>query len=160
MKAMTMLDRCRNAESDMRRLRQRIQQRREAAECITPKVDAIGGGRGTSDPDKIATLVAAINELEAELKAREQARRVEAAAACALLDALPEYESAVLHQFYVQRAKVSSIAKKLRFTEGYIRKLKAEGEKLLGVLPSADVDKTLPAWYLREYPEIKFSKRI
>jgi DNA-directed RNA polymerase specialized sigma24 family protein len=153
MKAITILIRCRSGEGELRRIRQRIQQRREAAECITPRMDNVGGGRGTSEPDKIAAFVAAITELEAELNAREQARLAEVAAACVLLDALPESESAVLYQYYVKRQKAHAIAKKLGFTEGYIRKLKADGERLLEATPPEAVASALPAWYLRERPE-------
>lgn len=153
MKAITILKRCRDAEQDMRRIRQRIQQRREAAESVTQRVDAIGGGRGTAEPDKIAAFVAAITELDADLKAREQARRVEVAAACVLLDCLPENESAVLHQFYIKHLTIPAIAHKLGFTEGYIRKLKMTGEHLMDELPRETVLSALPGWYLRERPE-------
>ena len=150
MKAITILARCRNADSEIRRIQQRIRQRREAAESVTPKMDAIGGGRGTSEPDKIAAFVAAIVELEQRLEAREQARRVEVVAACVLLEALPENESAVLHQYYIQRQKVPGIAHKLGYTEGYIRKLKSEAERMLDEVPESRVAGLLPAWYIRE----------
>ena len=120
MRAITILQRCREAEQDLRRIRQRIERRREAAESVTPRINA-GGGRSTAESDKIAAFVAAITELEADLRGREQARRVEVAAACVLLDCLPENESAVLHQFYIKRQKIPAIARKLGFTEGYIR---------------------------------------
>ena len=84
MRAITILQRCRDAEQDLRRIRQRIERRREAAESVTPRINA-GGGRSTAEPDKIAAFVAAITELEADLRGREQARRVEVAAACVLL---------------------------------------------------------------------------
>ncbi|MEG0742725.1 MAG: hypothetical protein RR521_10875 [Clostridia bacterium] len=153
MKAITIFERCRSAEGDMRRIRQRIEQRREAAENITPKMDAIGGGHGTTEPDKIAAFVAAISELEAELQAREQEHRVETAAACILLDSLPGRVSMVLHLYYVRGVKPSAISSKMRFCESYIRKMKAEGEELLAGIAPANVDATLPTWYLREYPE-------
>lgn len=150
MKAITILARCRNADSEIRRIKQRIEQRREAAESVTPRMDAIGGGRGTSEPDKIAAFVAAIDELERRLEAREQARRVEVVAACVLLETLPETESAVLHQYYIQHQKVPGIARKLGYTEGYIRKLKAQAERMLDEVPEARVVQALPAWYMRE----------
>ncbi len=89
MKGMTVLKRCRAAEGDMARIRLRIQRRREAMECITPRMD-VTGSRSTAEPDKMGAFVAAITELEADLKARELARSAEVAAACVLLDALPE----------------------------------------------------------------------
>lgn len=152
MRAITILQRCRDAEQDLRRIRQRIERRREAAESVSPRINA-GGGRSTAEPDKIAAFVAAITELEADLRGREQARRVEVAAACVLLDGLPENESAVLHQFYIKRQKIPAIARRLGFTEGYIRKLKTMGERMLDELPQETVRGALPCWYIREYPE-------
>ena len=81
MKGMTVLKRCRAAEGDMARIRLRIQRRREAMECITPRMD-VTGSRSTAEPDKMGAFVAAITELEADLKARELARSAEVAAAC------------------------------------------------------------------------------
>ena len=147
MKAMTVLTRCRNAEGDKRRIRQRIAQRRDAMACISPRMDATGGGRGTAEPDKIGAFVAAVDALERELKLREQAQSVEIAAACTLLDTLPASESAVLHEYYVKHGKVPAIAKRLGYSESYARKLKAEGERMLDELPENVVAAALPAWY-------------
>ena len=145
MKAMTILTRCRAAEADMRRIRQKIRQRQEAAECITPLLDDTGGGHGgNSEPDRIGTLACAITELEAALQEREKALRVELAAVCVFLDTLDETESAVLHNYYVTRLNVGAIAAKLQYTEGYIRKLKPEAEKKLDLLDDATVRAALP----------------
>ena len=149
MKATTILSRCRNAEADMRRLKQRIQQRREAAECITPTLDGVGGGRGAGGPDKIGALVAGIDELERKLRAREEARNVEVAAACVLLDTLPGSESAVLHAYYIRRDKMEAVAKRMGLSDGYARTLKADADQQLDSLSDEQVAATLPAWYFR-----------
>ena len=83
---------------------------------------------------------------------RRRARAL-GAAACVLLDALPEGESSVLHAYYVKRLKMPAIAKRMGYTEGYIRKLKKEGENLMDALPADTVAACLPAWYIRERPE-------
>ena len=151
MKAMTILTRCRNAEADERRIRQRISQRRDAIACMTPRINAIGGGRGTSETDKIGAFVAAVTELEERLRLRQQAHSVEIAAVCTLLDVLPEAESSIVHEFYVKGAKIPSIAKRLGYSESYARKLKADAEKHLSEIPESTVASALPAWYLQEY---------
>ena len=46
-----------------------------------------------------------------------------------------------------------AIAKRMGYTEGYIRKLKKEGENLMDALPVDTVAACLPAWYIRERPE-------
>ncbi len=150
MKAVTILKRCRSAEADKRRIRQRIQQRREAMVCVTPRLDAAGGGRGASDGDKMTAYVSAIDDLEQALYQREQERMAEVAAACALLDMLPAAESAVLHKYYVLGAKLPGIAQELSYTEGYVRNLKCDGERLLEALPEQRVLTVLPHWYTHE----------
>lgn len=151
MKAMTILQRCRSAEADKRRIRQQIARRRDAITCITPRMDGDGGGHAAAEQDKIGAFVEAVDELERRLKLREQAQSVEIAAACALLDALPENEGAVLHQYYVRRSKITAIAARLGYSEGHTRRLKAEGERLLDALPDSAVDAALPAWYAQRY---------
>lgn len=154
MKAITILERCRDAEGDMRRIRQRIQQRREASECITPKPGSSEGrGRAPAEPDKIASIVASIDELENDLAKREQARRAEVSAACALIDMLPESISTVMHKHYVKRQKTFAIAKRMGYSEGYIRKLKAKGEQLLGEISQGTIMATLPDWYAEQWPD-------
>lgn len=156
MKAMTILTRCRAAEADMRRLRQRIRQRREAAESITPVTTDTGSRQPSNgEPDRLAVLLCAITELEAALEAREKARRVEVAAVCVYLDTLEETESTVIHRYYVTRLKVSAIAAEMNFTEGYIRRLKVEAERKLDALSDADVRAALPPWYLKESGDAK-----
>lgn len=149
MKASTILNRCRNAEADKRRIRQRIAQRRDAIACITPRADTVGGGRGASEPDKIGAFVAAVAELEERLKQRQQAHSVEIAVACTLLDTLPEAESAILHEYYVKGGKIPGIAKRLGYSESYARKLKSDAERHLDEVPESSVAAALPAWYLQ-----------
>ncbi len=151
MKAMTILTRCRNAEVDERRIRQRISQRRDAIACMTPRMNTVGGGRSTSEPDKIGAFVAVVTELEGRLKLRQQAHSVEIAAACTLLDTLPASESTILHEYYVKCGKVPSIAKRLGYSESYTRKLKSDAEKHLDEIPESVVTAALPAWYMQEY---------
>lgn len=149
MKAIMILTRCRNAERDERRIRQQIAQRREAMESVTPNMDAVGGGHGSAQSDKMAALVAQIDELERELKQRQKEHRVEVVAGCTLLDRLPEGESAVLHKYYLMREKVEAIANGLGYTAGYVRNLKSDGERLLQNMPDNVVDALLPDWYGR-----------
>lgn len=152
MKGMTILKRCRNAQNDIDHIQQRILRRRDAMECITQQLSATGS-RASGDHDKIGDFVADLTKLEADMKKRELAHSVEVAAVCVLLDNLPENESSVLHAYYVKRMKTQAIAKRMKYTEGYIRKLKKEGERLIDDLPAEKVAASLPGWYLREIPD-------
>ena len=110
MNAMTILKRCRAAKSDIGRLLQRIEQRRDVLDSLSaPQADPNGGSRGTGDKDKIGKILADIDELEREVEARKE-----------------------------------------KYTAGYVRKTKRNGEQLLEMLSPERVDSVLPAWYLRE----------
>ena len=151
MEAITILKRCRAAAGDIRRLTQRIQQRRDAMTSISaPQADPNGGSHGPSDPDKIGRMLAEIDTLERSLEARKQARTVERAAACVLLDKLPELESDVLHGYYIRMESTASIARRLQYQDSYLRKVKINGEKALKELTADQVAAALPSWYLRE----------
>lgn len=151
MEAITILERCRNAAGDIRRMTQSIRQRREALYSISPsQADPNGGSRSQGDQDKIGKLLADIDALETSLKARKQTRPVELAAACVLLDQLPELESEVLHSYYIKHEETPGIAKRKKYQESYIRKVKNRAEKALAELTPEQVAATLPAWYLRE----------
>jgi len=152
MKAMTILTRCRRAEDDLRRIQQRIQQRREAAESVVPKTDRVGA-RGAAHPDWMGENLAAVSEQEARLTARERAYMAEVDAVCLILDRLTETESAVLYQFYINRQKAAYIAKKQGFSEGYVRKIKADAERAIEAIPEEWVETVVPKWYCEEWPE-------
>ena len=77
-------------------------------------------------------MMADIDELERSLEARKQARTVEIAAACVLLDKLQDPESSVLHGFYIKQESTASIARRLKYQDSYIRKVKINGEKSAG----------------------------
>ncbi len=152
MEAIIILRRCRTAAGEIRWLNQRIQQRREAMTSLSaPPFDPNGGSHGQSAPDKLGKLLSDIDSLERSLENRKQARLVEIAAACALLDRLPALESSVLHGFYIKQESTSSIAKRLNYQDSYIRKVKINAEKTLGELTADQVAAALPLWYLQEY---------
>jgi len=158
MRAITILTRCRNAEGDLRRIQQRIDRRREAAEGMTPRMDKGGGMRGTSEPDRFSAMMADIGEIEAELEERGQAHSIEVAAVCVLLDSLPESEGAVLHQSYIKRQPIRAIAHKMRYSESNIRRLRADGESLVKAIPEESVVAALPTWYLKRWPDTEKKK--
>ena len=82
---------------------------------------------------------------------RKQAEAAEIAAACVLLDELPELESSVLHAYYVRREDTAIIARHMRYQASTIRKAKNRGEKVLEDVSSARVAAALPPWYLQIY---------
>ena len=151
MNAMTILKRCRAAKSDIGRLQQRIDQWHDVLTSLSaPQADPNGGSRGTGDKDKTGKILADIDALEREIAARKEAYEAEKVSACALMDMIPDLEGRVLYDYYVKRWDTPEIARKEKYTAGYVRKTKRNAEQLLNMLDPDRVNATLPAWYLRE----------
>ncbi len=152
MDAIMILKRCREAPQDMRRMAERIRQRREALTSLhPPQADPNGGGRSTGDGDKTLKLLGDIDTMERALEMRRQAEAVEITAACVLLDELPELESKVLHAYYVKREDTPLIAMRMGYQASTVRKAKMNGEKTLETIPEERVRAALPPWYLKTY---------
>lgn len=150
MTALEVLIRCKEADADKRRIQRKIDRRRDAMTCLSPQMDHVGGGHGSGAPDRLGEQVSDITSLEAELKARDERYKAEVAAACVLLDPLPDLEGEVLHRYYVRAEKVGLIAFALSLTEGYVRKVKGGGEAKLASTPPEAIQKALPRWYWLE----------
>ena len=150
MKAIEILNRCRAADAEISRIQQRIEQRNSALYRITASpMDANGGSRASGNHDKIGTLEADIDTLQRQMLARKRAKQVEIAAACALLDYLDAASSDVLYRFYVLGETAVAIAAACGYQAGTVRAKKAEALKLPAEMDSAQIDATLPGWYLR-----------
>lgn len=143
MDAITILKRCRAAQEDMEQLRRRIEQRRG----ILDGMSAQQAGPGEGARQRVAESV---SQLEGALTARRESYEAEKVAVCALIDTVPSMEGQVLYDYYVRRWVTSEIARKENYTEGYVRKAKRNGERLLDMLTEAQVDRLLPPWYLKE----------
>ena len=151
MNAMTILKRCRAAKSDIERLQQRIEQRRDVLTSLSaPQADPNGGSRGSADKDKMGRIMADIDALERELEAREDAERAEKVAVCALMDMVPDKEGKILFSYYVKHLDTGAIARKEKYQVSYVRRVKRDAEKLIEMLSEEKVNATLPPWYLKE----------
>ena len=154
MKAMTILKRCRAAQSDIERLRERIDQRRDVLSSVSaPLGDPNGGSRARGDRDKIGAILGDIDQLEQEMRDRQEEELAEKAAAVVLLDMVPNLERKVLWDYYVKRWDTGEIARKEKYTPGYVRKTKRNGEQLLDMLSPERVAAALPGWYIKEKGE-------
>lgn len=145
MDAMTIFRRCREAKTDIEALEMRIRQRRDALTQVTQAMGD-GGGRG-SPSDRMGTVVAAIADMSAQIEQRQQRQSVEIAAACVLLDMLEEKYSRVLHLYYVKGLTVRAVAKRLKYSEGYMRKLKRDAEDAAMEIDQDTVRGCVPEWY-------------
>lgn len=148
MDAMTIFRRCREAGADIEALEMKIRQRRDALTQVTQTLDTTGGGKGPAG-DRMAGVVAAIADLDARIRDRRERQAVEIAAACVLMDTLEEKYARVLHLYYVKGLTVRAAARRMKYSEGYVRKLKREAEDAAGALDPETVRASLPDWYTR-----------
>lgn len=147
--AMEILERCRRAEADKRRLRERVEMYRDAAGRMTASLDGIGA-RGTGEADHMAAIVGEIDGVERQLRQREREESAEIAAALQLLDTLPPLECLVLNRYYLRRETLNAIAVGLGYSYGYTRGKKADGCRLLRDWGEGEVMRLLPQWYIIE----------
>ena len=157
---MTILRRCRAAQADIRRLKMRETQREDAMKRIGGmRMDANGGGRGTSDPDKMGRLAAALDEAQRDTREREEAYWAEMNSTLQLLEMVPDLESGILHRYYLLEDTLAAIARALKYDESYVRKKKKDGEDALRMISAEKVDATLPGWYLRKWEETQKERK-
>lgn len=149
MNAVQILERCRQASQDRESIEQRIQRYRDGAMSIS-KYGVSAGGHGAGGGDKLAEIASQIDEAERARDQRDREYAAEVAAACTLLDKLPDMESRVLHLFYVQGYTLNMIAKRVPVSYGYARKLKADGMALAAAIDLTEVARALPAWYIKQ----------
>lgn len=148
MTAMQILERCRTAESDKQAMRDRVRRYRESATRVTAALDGIRAGGNSQD--KLAGIMAEIDQLERDIVQRDLEYAAEAAAACKLLDMLPENESKVLDRYYLNGNPLTAIARELSYSYGYVRTLKSSACLHLEAVPEAMVGALLPGWYIAQ----------
>ena len=149
MNAVHILERCRQAPQDRESIEQRIQRYRDGAMSIS-KYGVSAGGHGAGGGDKLAEIASQIDEAARALAQREREYVAEVAAACTLLDRLPDLEGRVLHLYYVQGYTLSVISERMHNSYGYVRKLKGDGMVLAAAIDLVEVARALPAWYLEQ----------
>jgi len=146
MDAMTILKRCRASSAELEELDARIRQRRDAVTMISVSLDR-DGGRGPST-DRLADAAAAVADLEKKAERRRERQAVELVAVTALADRLPGVQGRIIFLYYGKAMTVRAAAKRVKYTEGYVRKLRREAEDQLRSVPETEVDELVPPWYL------------
>lgn len=150
MNAFTILTRCRNAEDELAHMQQRIERRREAITSIHAQpLDPNGGGRAIGgDHDRIGRVVAEIADIEQEIERRKDALELERIIATTVIDDLNDLEGKVIYSFYVKHESGTALARRLKYSDVYIRNLKS---KACRKLQAVSVDAMLEPWYKEYY---------
>lgn len=147
--AMEILERCRRAEGEKRRLKERADMIRDTAGHMTSSMDGIGA-RSTGETDRMATMVGMLDAVERELDQRDHEYTAEVAAACQLLDMLPALECGVMSRYYIRGQTLRSIARDMGYSYSYISRCKVSGCQHLLQLGEGAVMRLLPQWYIIE----------
>ena len=123
--AMEILERCRRAEGEKRRLKERADMIRDTAGHMTASLDGIGA-RSTGETDHMLTMVGMLDTVERELKQRDREYTAEVAAACQLMDMLPPMECSVLSRYSIRQTSFS------KYGEAYKTILQRTRQEQLG----------------------------
>lgn len=153
MDAMTILIRCRRSNADLAELEEKARQRRDAVTTITAALDR-EGGRGPAT-DRIASAAAAVADIETQAERRRERQAVELVAVVQLSDMLPGIQGRIIYLYYGKALTVRAVAKRVKYTEGYVRRLRRIAEDTLRMLPEAQVESLVPQWYIRGTEEVR-----
>lgn len=151
MDAMTICQRCRRAPQEIAEIEDRIQQRRDALTTLS----AAMGREGSQGParDRMAETAAAIADMEKTLTGRKNRQAVELVAVSALSEALEPPMSRVIYLYYGKCLTARAVAKRMKYTEGYIRQLRRQATDRLRAISGDQLLDYVPAWYLEEMEE-------
>lgn len=148
MTAMNVLQRCLRAGGDMRRMREKIDRYRNSAARLHPTqtdTPAHGGG----EADKMAAIMAEIDELERMIDRREREYQAELVAANQLIDMVPgENARRAAGMYYIDGKNIAGIAQEMRYSYGYVCALRRSAADALADVGPEQVDALLPGWYL------------
>ena len=156
--AMEILERCRRAEDDKRRLRERIDMYWDTAEHMTASLDGIGS-RSTGEADHTGALLAKIDAVEREIKQRDEEYTAEITAACQLLETLPDLECSIMTGYYVRRQSLKEICADKKKSYGHVSRCKTAATRPLRAISEGEVIKLLPDWYIAKNGSKRSGKR-
>lgn len=148
MTAMDVLQRCQRADGDMRRIREKIDRYRDSAARLNP-VPTCAPAHGDGETDKMAAIMAEIDELERMIGRREREYQAELVAANRLIDMVPgENARRAAGMYYIDRKTIAGIAQEMRYSYGYVCALRRHAADALADVGPEQVDALLPGWYL------------
>lgn len=150
---LVILQRCREAEEEIALIDARLRRQRETMDAMGGmRMDTVGGGRGSGDPDRMGRMMAKLDGIEREKEKREREKDAEIYSAGRLIDMLPNLEGEILHRYYVMRMSTGAIARKLGYTGSYVRRKKTDGENAMAQVISPErAAATLPEWYVKGF---------
>ena len=149
MTVMRLLQRCRGAEREIRKIDSRIEAARAAAMRATAYFNPNSGGRSPMH-DRLCDFVAKVDELEAEKAAHIEQYCNTLIVVGTLLDVLPERQRLIMTRHYLMGEKPTEYMKRLGYSYTHVKRLRQEGEQLLMAIPADKLREILPAWCFKK----------
>jgi len=148
--ALEILERCRNAPDDLKKLEAQKARLWECAQGMRGQDLGRIGSPGTAEPDKMSAFSAEIDAVERLIAKRLKEKAAEEKAACLLIAFIPAIMGEVLYRYYVVGTSLAAIATHCKYHPSYVRKLKARGDSLVKNVLENEVTGMLPEWYLKQ----------
>lgn len=152
MDAMEVLERCREAARDVASLRGRSERLSEVATGLGGHGGDGTGSRSTRERDRMAAYVAAQDDLERKIRARERDQRAEEQISAILIDRVlggSDQHAAVMYAYYIRRRTYKEIGVELHLSVSRVKNVRLEAAAQLREVPEADVAVLLPMDYGR-----------
>ncbi len=147
--ALEILERCRRAEAEKKRLKERADMIRDTAGHMTASLDGIGS-RSTGETDHMANMMGRLDAVERELRQRDREYTAEVNAACQLMDMLPALECSIISRHYIRGQTLRSIAREMGYSYSWVCHCKASACQQLARLGEGEIMRLLPQWYIIE----------
>ena len=146
--AMEILERCRRAEDDKRRLQERIDIYWDVAGHMTASLDGIGS-RSTGEVDHTGAVISKIDAVERKIKQRDDEYNAEVLAASQLLERLPDFECSIMTGYYIRRKSIKEICASTKRSYGHVSRCKTAATRRLRAISAEEVMRLLPEWYIK-----------
>ncbi|MEA4928575.1 MAG: hypothetical protein VB104_07855 [Candidatus Limiplasma sp.] len=152
--ATLVLARCLAADGEVEALTIQHEQEMDVATSVgQPLQDAGDRHAAGTHSEKVANGACELAGILGEIEARKQRRSAEILCVSRMVKRLPVTQGRVIHLYYIKRLTLTAIARRMNFSYGYLRRVKADGLAALEKLPDEEVEAMLPPDYPKTLTE-------
>lgn len=141
------LEMCRDYDKDMQELKNQRSRYMDAA-ASAGSAPRGGGGVGSGKSDPTMRWAMKLKQVDDMVTLRQEMHEAELDAACQLFDRLGGLAARIMHRFYIGGDTQRGIARRLNYSEEYIRQ---QRKKTLERLPQEVPAGLLPPEYAKKY---------
>ena len=150
MNALTILERCKRGEYEIKRMQEGIDRLHEIAEGAgVARMDVTGvGGSGAYYADRLLDIMGSVTERENELEQRKQALALERVCIMQLCEKMKQPKADICYKYFVQGVKMKVLTAEMQYARSYISQLKTS---IIKEFEQIKVDDFFPAWYMEKF---------